>query len=125
MVKDDLLYSEEHEYLKVDGDIATVGVTFYAQDQLGDITYVELPEVGDSFDKGETFGTIEAVKAASDLFMPISGEIIEVNEELEDTPETVNKDCYGKGWLVKIKISDKSEVDSLLSADAYKKIIED
>ena len=124
-VKKDFLYTDDHEYCKVDGDIVTIGITAYAQEQLGDITYLELPEVGDEFSKGDSFGTVEAVKAASDMYIPVSGEIVEINEELEDTPELVNNDCYEAGWIVKIKLSDESELESLLSADAYSKTIEE
>ena len=124
-VKKDYLYTEDHEYCKVDGDVVTIGITEYAQEQLGDITYLELPEVGDEFSKGDSFGTVEAVKAASDMYLPVSGEIIEINEDLEDSPELVNSDCYNAGWIVKIKISDEAELQSLLSADAYSKTIEE
>ncbi len=124
-VKKDFLYTDDHEYCNVNGDIVTIGITEYAQEQLGDITYLELPEVGDEFSKGDSFGTVEAVKAASDMYIPITGEIIEINEELEDNPELVNSDCYDAGWIVKVKLSDKSELDSLLNADAYSKIIEE
>ena len=124
-VKKDFLYTDDHEYCNVDGDIVTIGITEYAQEQLGDITYLELPEVGDEFSKGDSFGTVEAVKAASDMYIPITGEIVEINEELEDNPELVNSDCYDAGWIVKVKLSDKSELDSLLNADAYSKIIEE
>lgn len=116
----ELFFTKDHEYCRVDGDIVTIGISDYAQEQLGDITYIELPEVGDSLSKGETFATVEAVKAASDTYMPISGEIVEINEELEDAPELVNQDCYAAGWIVKIKISDKSELETLMNADAYK-----
>ncbi len=124
-VKKDFLYTDDHEYCNVDGDIVTIGITEYAQEQLGDITYLELPEVGDEFSKGDSFGTVEAVKAASDMYIPISGEIVEINEELEDNPELVNTDCYNAGWIVKVKLSEKSELDNLLNADAYSKIIEE
>ena len=116
----ELFFTKDHEYCRVDGDIVTIGISDYAQEQLGDITYIELPEVGDSLSKGETFATVEAVKAASDTYMPISGEVVEINEELEDAPELVNQDCYSAGWIVKIKISDKSELEALMNADTYK-----
>ena len=116
----ELFFTKDHEYCRVDGDIVTIGISDYAQEQLGDITYIELPEVGDSLSKGETFATVEAVKAASDTYMPVSGEIVEINEELEDAPELVNQDCYAAGWIIKIKISDKSELETLMNADAYK-----
>ena len=120
----ELLYTEDHEYCKIDGDIATIGVSEYAQEQLGDITYVELPEIGDTFSKGDTLGVIEAVKAASDIYSPVSGEVVEINENLEDNPELVNSECYEGGWIIKIKISDPSELDRLMKADAYKATIE-
>ena len=122
-IPSNLKFTEDHEWVKVDGDIATVGITDYAQQQLGDIVFVEIETVGETLDKGETFGTIEAVKTVSDLFMPVSGEVLEVNPNLEDAPETVNSDPYEEGWMVKIKISDASQVDELLSADAYKESI--
>lgn len=119
----ELIYTKEHEWLKVDGDIATVGVTDHAQEQLGDVVYVELPEIGESFDTGEAMGVVESTKAASDVFMPIKGEISEVNEDLPDQPESVNNDPYGEGWLVKIKIDDKSELDELLKPEDYEKYL--
>ena len=120
----ELLYTDDHEYCKVDGDIVTIGVTEYAQEQLGDITYVELPEIGDSFGKGDSLGVIEAVKAASDIYSPISGEVVEINENLEDNPELVNSECYEGGWILKLKLSNPSELDGLMKADAYKATID-
>jgi glycine cleavage system H protein len=122
-VPEDLKYTKDHEWIKVDGDIATVGITDYAQNELGDIVYIEVNTVGETLEQEETFGTIEAVKTVSDLFMPVSGEIIEFNEELESNPEIVNKEPYSGGWIVKIKLSDASEVDGLLDADAYKETL--
>lgn len=122
-VPQDLKYTKDHEWIKVDGDIATVGITDYAQNELGDIVYIEVNTVGETLEQEETFGTIEAVKTVSDLFMPVSGEIIEFNEELESNPEIVNKEPYSGGWIVKIKLSDASEVDGLLDADAYKETL--
>lgn len=119
----DLKYTKDHEWIKIDGDVATVGVTEYAQKELGDIVYVEVDTEGDDIAKEEVFGTIEAVKTVSDLFMPVSGNIEEFNSSLEDAPETVNSDPYGNGWMIKIKMSDTSEVDSLLSADEYQNLI--
>ena len=119
----ELKYTKEHEWIRVEGEEAVVGITDYAQSQLGDIVFVECETVGDALEAGETFGTIEAVKTVSDLYLPVAGEVLEFNEELEGEPELVNKDPYGKGWIVKIKISDETEVDGLLSADAYKAII--
>ena len=121
-----LLYTEEHEYLaKTDqDDVYTVGITDYAQGELGDIVFVELPEAGESFGKGDAFGTVEAVKAVSDLYMPVSGEIVEVNEALNDDPSQVNSDPYGEGWMIRIKVSDPSQLDDLMDADAYAAHIE-
>ena len=119
----ELKYTKEHEWIRVDGEEAVVGITDYAQSQLGDIVFVECETVGDALEAGETFGTIEAVKTVSDLYLPVAGEVLEFNEELEGEPELVNKDPYGKGWIVKIKISDETELDGLLNADAYKAII--
>ena len=114
-----LLYTKEDEWVKVEGDEATVGVTDHAQDALSDIVYLELPDVGDSFGMGDTFGVIESVKAAADLYMPISGEVTAVNEDLVDAPETVNSDPYGTAWMVKVKITNPAELDDLMDADTY------
>lgn len=118
-IPSELKYTKEHEWIKIDGDIATVGITDYAQSELGDIVYVEIETVGETLSHGEVFGTVEAVKTVSDLFMPLSGEVIEMNEDLDSSPESVNDDAYGSGWMVKIKLSNPSEVESLLSAEAY------
>ncbi|MEX1191617.1 MAG: glycine cleavage system protein GcvH [Brumimicrobium sp.] len=118
-----LKYTKDHEWCLVEGDVVTIGVTDFAQSELGDIVFVEVETEGESLDKEEVFGSIEAVKTVSDLFMPISGEIIEFNEELESSPELVNDDPYGNGWMVKVKISNKSELDDLLDADAYKDLL--
>ncbi|MBC7186029.1 MAG: glycine cleavage system protein GcvH [Calditrichaeota bacterium] len=118
-VPKDLLYTKDHEWLRVDGDIATVGITAYAAGELGDVVFVELPAVGAQTKQMEPFGTIEAVKAVSDLFAPVSGQVIEVNEALSDKPEVVNSDPYGEGWMIKIKIADKGELKNLLSPEAY------
>ena len=115
-----LKYTNEHEWIRVEGDIAYVGITDYAQEQLGDIVFVDIPTVGETLEAGETFGTIEVVKTISDLFLPLAGEILEQNEALEENPELVNKDPYGKGWIIKGKIEDEAQLDGLLSADAYK-----
>ncbi len=122
-VPKDLKYTDEHEWVAVDGDIATIGVTDYAQGELGDLVFVELPEVGDDVTMGESFGTVEAVKAVSDLFAPLSGSVVEVNEMLTDDPEIVNKDPYGDGWMIKIKMSDADELSNLLDPNAYKDLI--
>ena len=119
----ELKYTKEHEWIRVEGEEAVVGITDYAQSQLGDIVFFECETVGDALEAGETFGTVEAVKTVSDLYLPVAGEVLEFNEELEGEPELVNKDPYGKGWIVKIKISDETELDGLLNADAYKAII--
>ena len=121
----DALYSEEHEYLLPSGEegVYTVGITDYAQGELGDVVYVELPDVGDKYGRMEVFGTVEAVKAVSDLFCPISGEIVEVNTALNDDPSMVNSDPYGKGWMVKIRVSSSGELDNLLSSTDYEKHI--
>lgn len=116
-------YAESHEWVKVEGDIALVGISDYAQHALGNIVYVDLPEVGDEVSAGEEFGAVESVKAASDLYSPVSGEVVEINEELEDTPEAINGDAFGT-WIIKVKMSDPSELDSLLDAAAYEKICE-
>lgn len=120
----DLKYTENDEWIRVEGAEATIGLTDYAQDQLNDIVYVELPDVGAKFDKGDAFGVVESVKAASDMHMPASGTITAVNEKLEDEPEIVNSDPYGQGWFVKITLADASELDSLMDAAAYAKYLE-
>ncbi len=119
----ELKYTKDHEWVKIDGDVATVGITDFAQSELGDIVYVEVETVDETLDKDEVFGTVEAVKTVSDLFLPLSGEIIEFNEELEDEPENVNSDPYGKGWMIKIKLNDHTEIDGLLSDEAYKELV--
>lgn len=119
----DLKYTKDHEWVRVEGNMAYVGITDYAQSELGEIVYVDITTEGETVAKEEVFGTIEAVKTVSDLFMPISGDVVEVNAELEDTPELVNEDAYGKGWLAKITISDAAELDELLSAAAYEEFI--
>ena len=118
-----LLYADSHEWVKVEGEIATIGISDYAQHALGDIVYVDMSEVGDEVTAGEDFGAVESVKAASDLYSPVSGEVVEVNEELEDAPESINADAYG-AWIIKVKISDASELENLLSAEAYAKLCE-
>jgi len=119
----ELKYTKDHEWVRVDGDVVTIGVTDFAQSELGDIVYVEIETEGESLDQEEVFGTVEAVKTVSDLFMPVSGEVIEVNAALENAPETVNSDPYGAGWMVKVKLTDASEIEGLLSADQYKDLI--
>ncbi len=118
-----LKYTKDHEWVSIDGNIATIGITDFAQSELGDIVYVEVETLDQTLDKDEVFGTVEAVKTVSDLFLPMSGEIIEFNEDLERNPETVNSDPYGKGWMVKVKVSDLSQWDELLSHEAYGNLI--
>lgn len=117
-------YTKTHEWVRVEGDEGYVGITDYAQQQLSDIVFVEMPEVGDSFEKGEVFGVVESVKAASDVYLPVAGEIVELNEELEDSPDLVNRDPYGDGWFVKFVIEDHDELGSLMDADAYQQFAE-
>lgn len=122
-IPSNLKYTKDHEWVSVEGDIATVGITDFAQKELGDIVYVEVETLDQTLDREEVFGTVEAVKTVSDLFLPLSGEIIEFNEELETEPEAVNTDPYGKGWMIKIKISDESQLADLLSDEQYKELI--
>jgi glycine cleavage system H protein len=122
-VPENLLYTKYHEWLRVEGDTAYAGVTDFAQGELGDIVFIEIETLGETLEKEEVFGTIEAVKTVSDMFMPVSGEILEVNPALEDTPDVVNKDPYGKGWMVKIKITNPVELNDLLSPEKYKALL--
>ncbi len=122
-IPSELKYTKDHEWVSIDGDVVTIGITDFAQSELGDIVYVEVETVDETLDIEEVFGTVEAVKTVSDLFLPVSGEIIEFNESLEDEPEKVNTDPYGDGWMIKVKCSDTSELDALLSADDYKALI--
>ena len=122
-VPENLKYTKDHEWVRVEGDTAVVGITDFAQGELGDIVYVEIETEGESLEIEETFGTVEAVKTVSDLFMPLSGEITEFNTAIESSPETVNKDPFGAGWMIKIKLSNTAELDDLLTADQYKEII--
>ncbi|WP_297762609.1 glycine cleavage system protein GcvH [uncultured Muriicola sp.] len=122
-IPSELKYTKDHEWIRIEGDSATVGITDFAQGELGDIVYVEVETLDETLDKDEVFGTVEAVKTVSDLFLPLSGEIVAFNEALEDEPEKVNSDPYGEGWMIKIKISDSSEIDGLLSAAAYKELV--
>ena len=119
----DLKYTKEHEWIRVDGDTGVVGITEYAQGELGDVVFVELPASGTKLQQGKQFGTIEAVKTVSDLFAPVSGEIVAVNETLKDSPEMVNKEPYGNGWMVKVRIDNKSELDSLLGVEKYQEMV--
>lgn len=122
-VPKNLKYSQDHEWIRVEGDVAFVGITDYAQSNLGDIVFVEVETVGEEIEKGEAFGNVEAVKAVEELYMPVSGEVLEFNGGLEDAPELVNKDPFGEGWVIKIKLSDVSELDDLLDPEAYKELI--
>ncbi|NLC14931.1 MAG: glycine cleavage system protein GcvH, partial [Firmicutes bacterium] len=122
---EDLKYTKEHEWVRVDNGKARVGVTFYAQDQLGDVVFVELPEVGTEIRAGAMFATVESVKAVSDVYAPVSGTIVEVNEALNDSPELVNEDPYNEGWMVVIELSDPSELDNLMDSTAYQKMVEE
>ena len=122
-IPSNLKYTNEHEWIKVENDIATVGITDFAQSELGDIVFLELPNVGDVFDKNDVFGTVESVKTLADLYLPVSGKIVDVNNSLEDVPESINEDPYDKGWIVKIQLKDSKEVELLLSYNDYKKLI--
>ena len=119
----ELKYTEDHEWVKIEGDIALIGITDHAQSELGDIIFIEFPEINDHIEKTVPFGTIEAVKTVADLFAPISGKILEINNSLEDSPELVNSDAYGEGWIVKVSIDEPSELKDLLSSESYEKII--
>ena len=122
-IPEELKYTKDHEWISIDGEIATVGITDFAQRELGDIVYVEVETVGETLDADEVFGTVEAVKTVSDLFMPVSGEVAEFNESLEDEPEKVNSDPYGDGWMIKVKMDDLSQLEDLLSVEAYKELV--
>lgn len=122
-IPQELKYTKEHEWVRVENDVVYVGITDYAQAQLGDVVFVDVPTVGEELEAGEVFGTIEVVKTVSDLFLPLSGEILELNETLEESPDLINKDPYGKGWIIKVKASDMSQMDGLLDAAAYKETI--
>ena len=119
MNPDDLLYTKEHEWIRITGETGIVGITDHAQKELGEVVYVELPKVGDKFDAGQTFGSVESVKAVSELFTPVSGEIVEINEEIGNAPEILNEDSYGQGWLIKILLADPSETADLMSNEEY------
>jgi glycine cleavage system H protein len=118
-IPQDLKYSEEHEYVRTEGDTATIGITDYAQGELGDVVFVELPKVGDTITRGESFGTIEAVKAVSELYAPLDGEVTEVNDALDADPAAVNNDPYGEGWMIRVRMADPSQIDQLLDAEGY------
>jgi glycine cleavage system H protein len=119
----DLKYTKDHEWIRIEGDKATIGITDFAQKELGDIVYVDVNTVGETVEKDAVFGTVEAVKTVSDLFMPVSGEVLEMNKDIDSAPESVNQDPYGKGWMIKIKLTNSSEVSSLLDVNAYKALI--
>ncbi|HYE73708.1 MAG TPA: glycine cleavage system protein GcvH [Blastocatellia bacterium] len=120
---ENLLYTKDHEWIQINDKQGTVGISYFAQHALGDVVYVELPKVGDKFEAGDPFGSVESVKSVNELFMPVSGEVLEINESLSDTPEAVNSDPYGDGWMIKIKVLDESEVDSLLTASEYEDFV--
>jgi len=122
---EELSYTEEHEWVLVEDEVASIGITDFAQDSLGDIVFVELPEVGTTVEAGKPFGVVESVKAVSDIYSPVTGEVVEVNDELPDTPETVNTSPYEDAWMIKVKLADISELDDLMTADEYKEFIED
>lgn len=123
-IPENLKYSDDHEWIRIEGDEAYIGITDFAQNELGDIVFVEVETIDETLEKGEAFGTVEAVKTVSDLLLPVGGTILELNEKLEDEPELINKDPYGEGWIVKIKITNIDEVNEMLDVDAYKKLIE-
>lgn len=122
---EELFYSEDHEWLRVDGSRGTIGITDYAQGELGDVVYVELPKVGDEFKAGDNFGTVESVKSVSDLYIPVSGKVVEVNEELDGAPELVNQDPYGKGWMIVVEMADPNETSDLMSASDYEAFVKE
>ncbi len=122
-IPENLKYTKDHEWLKVEGEYGYVGITDFAQNELGDIVFIEIETIGETLKKGESFGTIEAVKTVSDIFMPVGGEILEMNSDIESSPELVNKDPYGKGWMIRIRITDPSEIDELLGPDAYRDLV--
>ncbi len=124
MYPEELKYTDDHEWIRVENGKAYVGLTQYAQEQLGDVVFVELPDVGEEFEMGDSFGVVESVKTVSDLFMPVGGKVVEINEDLEDSPEAVNEDPYGDGWIVAIEIADKSQLDQLMDSEAYQKTLE-
>jgi len=121
---DDLKYTEEHEWILLEEEVATIGITDFAQDQLGDVVFVELPEVGTKLEAGKAFGVVESVKAVSDIYAPLSGEVVEINEELVETPEVINTSVYEDGWMIKIQVSDMSQVEDLLDANTYQSMVE-
>ncbi|MDG2357943.1 MAG: glycine cleavage system protein GcvH [Polaribacter sp.] len=123
-IPSNLKYTQDHEWIKIEDSVATIGITAFAQGELGDIVYVDIDTLDEALEEGEVFGSVEAVKTVSDLFMPLSGEVIEFNEALEDDPEFVNSDPYGKGWMIKLKISDSTQIENLLDAKAYKELIQ-
>ncbi len=123
-IPEELKYTEEHEWVKIDGNTATIGITDFAQGELGDIVYIDIDSIGNELDDNEIFGTVEAVKTVSDLFMPIKGTVLEINSSIESTPEIVNEDPYGKGWIIKIEISEDQDISNLLSAEEYRNMID-
>jgi len=124
-IPDNFKYTKDHEWVQIDGDTATIGVTDYAQEHLGDIVYVELPDVGEVYTKGDTFGVLESVKAVSDCYVPLSGKVLEANDVLTENPETVNEDCYGEGWIIRIQLTDKKELGDLMDQAAYEAFVKE
>jgi glycine cleavage system H protein len=122
---EDLKYTKEHEWVRVKGNVAAVGITDWAQDQLGDIVFIELPEEGEEVEKGDTFGVVESTKSVNDLYLPVSGKVVELNDPLLDSPEIVNEDCYGEGWMIRIEMNDKAELDDLMNAEEYEAFIKE
>ena len=122
---EDLKYTKEHEWVRVKGNVAIVGITDWAQDQLGDVVFVELPDEGEEIEKADTFGVVESTKSVSDLYVPVSGKVVEVNDPLLDSPEIINEDCYGEGWMIKVEIEDKAELNDLMSAEEYEAYIKE
>jgi len=125
MYPQDLKYSKEHEWIRVEGNRGTIGITHYAQESLGDVVYVELPEVGDEVKAGETFGTVESVKSVSDLYAPVSGKVVDVNDAVQDHPDLINKEPYGDGWMIVVEMSDPAELDQLMDASDYEKMVKE
>lgn len=122
---EELKYTKEHEWVRIKGNIATVGITDWAQEQLGDIVFIELPEEGEQVEKGDTFGVVESTKSVNDLYLPVSGTVVEANDPLLDAPEIINDDCYGEGWMIRIEISDKVDLDDLMSSEEYEAFLKE
>ena len=125
MIPEENRYTKDHEWISIDGDVATIGITDYATEELGEIVYVELPDIGDTFSESDEFGTVESVKTVSSLYAPVSGEVVDVNESLNDSPEVINEDAYKRGWIIKIKVENTAEMDALLDAAAYQALLDE